>query len=112
MSGLAKKSIDLTLEIESYLAEVAKITPGTPLVMLVIKGQMLQGKARLLMQDLTTAAEDKEIQLTALQIREGLKIEAEGLNDVVVSLQTADHALILSKQAVLEKQIGELKNKL
>ena len=50
--------------------------------------------------------------LTALQIKKALEIELTGLKDVVSSLKTADQMTILSKQALLEAQIREIKEKI
>ncbi|MBR3307651.1 MAG: hypothetical protein IKI75_10440 [Lachnospiraceae bacterium] len=111
MSGLAGKAMGLTLDIEAYLKEVAAITPDSPLTMLLLKGRMLKDRTGILMGDLDRASEDEEAGIAALQIREGLHVELKGLEDVIASLETADRSLILSGQAVLEKQITDVKKR-
>lgn len=110
--GLAEKSMELTEDIHKYLKDISTLKDFLTLSFLIIKGNMLVSRIKLLMEDLDTAADDKEIMLTALQIKKALEIELTGLEDVISSLKTADQMTILSKQALLEAQIREIKEKI
>ena len=109
--GLAEKSMELTEDIHEYLKDISTLKDFSTLSFLIIKGNMLVSQIKLLMEDLDAAADDKEIMLTALQIKKALEIELTGLRDVISSLKTADQMTILSKQALLEAQIREIKGK-
>lgn len=110
--GLAEKSMELTEDIHEYLKDISTLKDFSTLSFLIIKGNMLVSRIKLLMEDLDAAADDKEIMLTALQIKKALEIELTGLKDVISSLKTADQMTILSKQALLETQIREIKGKI
>ncbi len=107
--GLTNKSIELTEDIHGYLKDISCLSNFSSLSLLICKGTLLIRRTELLMKDLEDASKDKEIELTALQIRKALEIELKGLRDVVDSLETADKTVILAKNAVLEAEIIKIK---
>lgn len=109
--GLVTKSIELTEDINGFLKDISGLSEYTNLAFLIIKGNMLISRTKLLMEDLEKAAEDESIKLTAMQAKKALEIELNGLIDVVNSLKSADSAVILSKQALLEAKIKEIKER-
>lgn len=111
MNQLSNKSVKLTKDIEKFLKEMSEISTDVSLALLLLKGQMLLERADILVKDLECAAENVQIRTVALQILAGLKLETQGLKDVVTSLKAADRAVILSKRDALEKQILQIKEK-